>query len=541
MESLFTQYGIKTIGIMRNNQPINDVEVMLDESTNILSTTDSQGKIRNVNDDFLRISGFCKEELIGENHNIVRHPDMPPAAFANLWSSMQDNRSWKGMVKNRCKDGSFYWVDAYAIPIVSGDDIEYQSVRQKPCPKVVKRASGVYKKINQGQGLPFFLSIKQQCVLVFGLAAVLVSLALVMVSELSIVSSLVFGVFACAGLAGALTWVCKPILNTVKRCEAVSEDVLARYIYTGRQDEAGTIQFALEMLRSEASGLIGRMQASSKDFQEKSSKVSELLGRSAVGTNKQFESSDSVATAADQMTASIHEVAGNASMAASSAASALADADTGKGIVSESQTMIESFKADMEAVSISIDQVSADSENINSILDVIKGIAGQTNLLALNASIEAARAGEMGRGFAVVADEVRVLANRTQNSTEEIETMIVALQSSSKASVAKVASGISQAEQCSEKASQAVKSLEAIETAVEAINSMNQQISSAVEEQSRVADEISENISQVRDGSELNLEAANTSLEESKAIDEEAGTLNRLSSLFWLRNRRLGL
>ncbi|MBB6523553.1 methyl-accepting chemotaxis protein [Pseudoteredinibacter isoporae] len=524
---------------MRKNLPVNDNEIELQESSNILSTTDFQGKIRYVNDDFIKISGFEKEELIGEDHNIVRHPDMPPAAFASLWASLKSNRSWKGVVKNRCKDGSYYWVDAYAIPIVNGDDIEYQSVRQKAKPEVIARAKETYSKINDGGSLPFFISTRLQNVLALGLVSVICAGLSAAFLPVSLLQAAMLAVMMFVGFGAGLYLCNKPVLNAIDECYKVSEDSLARYIYTGRQDDAGAISFALQMLRSEASGLIGRMQATSKDFQKKSSFVSDLLKQSKEETRKQFSETDSVATAANEMSASIQEVASNAQLAADSAVGARDSAMSGKSVVQDTQALIESFKNEMESVSTSLNKVEQDGNNISSILDVIKNVAEQTNLLALNAAIEAARAGEMGRGFAVVAEEVRTLANRTQDSTAQIESMIVALQSSTKESVSMMGQGIAQASECMEKATQAVDSLEAIERAIDSINGMNQQISAAVEQQSNVSDDISRSVTHIRDSSETNLQGAETSDTESQEIDHSARGLHYLSEFFWDRNRRL--
>lgn len=524
---------------MRKNLPINDNEIQLSESSNILSTTDFQGKIRYVNDDFIKISGFEHEELIGEDHNIVRHPEMPSAAFAGLWSSLKDNRSWKGIVKNRCKDGSYYWVDAYAIPIVNGDDIEYQSVRQKARPEVIARAKKTYAEINNGGSLPFSISTGLKNIITLAAVSILCAAIALGLFPLSLVQASMLLVLMFAAFSTGLYLCNKPVLNAIDECNKVSDDILARYIYTGRQDDAGAISFALQMLRSEASGLIGRMQATSKDFQQKSSFVSDLLKQSKEETRKQFSETDSVATAANEMSASIQEVASNAQLAADSAVGARDSALSGKSVVEDTQSLIESFKNEMESVSSSLNKVEQDGNNISSILDVIKNVAEQTNLLALNAAIEAARAGEMGRGFAVVAEEVRTLANRTQDSTAQIESMIVALQSSTKESVSMMGQGISQASECMEKGMQAVESLESIERAINNINEMNQQISSAVEQQSSVSDNISRSVSHIRDSSETNLQGAETSDKESQDIDTSARGLHYLSEFFWDRNRRL--
>lgn len=133
---------------MKNNQPVTDHHQPIDSQQKLLSITDLKGSITYVNPDFLNISGFDEHELIGNNHNAVRHPDMPPIAFENMWHNISSGKPWMGIVKNRCKNGDHYWVDAYVMPIQqNGITTEYQSVRFKPCDNAVKRAEQHYKNL----------------------------------------------------------------------------------------------------------------------------------------------------------------------------------------------------------------------------------------------------------------------------------------------------------------------------------------------------------------------------------------------------------
>ncbi|WP_299195043.1 PAS domain-containing protein [uncultured Amphritea sp.] len=137
---------------MRKNLPVSDYEVPYDSALNILSTTDAKGAITYVNRDFIQLSGFEVSELVGKNHNTVRHPDMPPAAFSDLWSTVKTGESWMGIVKNRSKNGDHYWVDAYVTPVErNGQRAEYQSVRRKPDPQYVERAKKIYPSLMQGK------------------------------------------------------------------------------------------------------------------------------------------------------------------------------------------------------------------------------------------------------------------------------------------------------------------------------------------------------------------------------------------------------
>ena len=496
---------------MKKNFPVTGVEQSFSEDANILSTTNPKGIITYTNDDFNAISGFSEEELLGKNHNLVRHPEMPPAAFADLWETVKGGHPWMGIVKNRCKNGDHYWVDAFVTPIIEhGNLVEIQSVRTKPVREHVDRAAQVYAQINEGK-MPLALRLPS-----LGLRSKL-TLALIVAAQPLLLTALfeprppLLAVAAILSLLlgmGLIHQLTAPLSRALGKAREVIHNPLMQYIYTGRTDEAGQIELSMKMLKAEMGGVLGRVSDSSNTL----SKNAEELARVIEETNHEIQSqqteTDQVATAVNEMSASIQEVANNANQTASAANSAREESRTGIDVVKQTTGAITSLANEIKEAAGVIEQLRQDSDEINTVLEVIGGIADQTNLLALNAAIEAARAGEQGRGFAVVADEVRTLASRTQNSTQDIRNMIEKLQSAARKSVTVMRSSQDKATESVAQAALASQALQGISNAVNIISDMSAQIATAVEEQSSVAEEVSSSITRIRSSAEHTAESA---------------------------------
>ena len=257
--------------------------------------------------------------------------------------------------------------------------------------------------------------------------------------------------------------------------------------------------------------------------------ISASSNQSAMQQQAQIEQ---VATAMNEMSATATEVATNARLAADSAQTADQDVNSGMEIVSQTVTSINSLASEVERANDVIRTLQSDSEEIGSVLDVIRGIAEQTNLLALNAAIEAARAGEQGRGFAVVADEVRTLASRTQESTEEIQKMIERLQSGANDAVDVMEESHIQARNSVDQASKTGDALQKITSAVNTINQMNLQISNAAEQQTSVAHEIDVSLNQINQASHESVANAGEASQESENLNQLASHLQELMQQF---------
>lgn len=265
------------------------------------------------------------------------------------------------------------------------------------------------------------------------------------------------------------------------------------------KDELGAITNQTGLMIEKMNAMVSQVVSASTQVSCSAEQSSVTMNESNGGIQQQNQEIDQVATAIEEMSATVQEVARNAAAAAQAADRANTATDNGGAVVNGVANSIQSLSQEVNQATGIIRELESESENIGTVLDVIRGIAEQTNLLALNAAIEAARAGEQGRGFAVVADEVRTLASRTQQSTEEIHGMIDRLQQGARNAVAAMESGRSKSADTVSKSGQARDALDAIESAVGEINDMNAQIASAAEQQSAVAEEINRNVVAIRD------------------------------------------
>ncbi|EXJ14749.1 methyl-accepting chemotaxis protein [Imhoffiella purpurea] len=296
------------------------------------------------------------------------------------------------------------------------------------------------------------------------------------------------------------------------------------------QDETGELARAFNVFQGKLRELIHQLADGGRQVASSADQLSVMSDRSAENVNRQHSETDQVATAMNEMTATVAEVSRHASQAAEATQQADQQADSGRAAVSRSVEAMQTLSQQVQSASEAIARVSNDATEITSILDVIGGIADQTNLLALNAAIEAARAGEQGRGFAVVADEVRTLAGRTQNSTREIQEMIERLQSGTRGAVEVMDAGQDRARDSLDAVAEAADAIETMARSVASVKDMNMQIASAAEEQTAVAEEIDRNLVTIV---QLVEQVSNGATESNQAAQ-------RLKQLATEQNARLG-
>jgi aerotaxis receptor len=392
----------------------------------IVSKTNLKGQITYVNSPFLEISGFSEVELLGQPHNIVRHPDMPPAAYADLWRTLEAGKSWRGIVKNRSKNGDHYWVEANVNPIWEDDRIVgYMSLRTKPSRAQVDEAENLYRRFRAGTARG--LTVKEGAVARTGLSGWLgrmldLSIKARMSAACVLLVAIMFGLGAEAdqhvrrtllGLGWAVTgyvwWllVCKtlrPLDEAVRSCQRVASGDLRSHDVSDWRSETGRLMHAIHTMAGNVASIVADVRNNAAAIASSSTQVSSTSQSLSQAASEQAASVEQTSASVEQMSVSINQNTGNARITDGMATQA-------------SKQAVEGGEA--------VRQTVAAMKQIAGKIGIIDDIAYQTNLLALNAAIEAARAGEHGKGFAVVAAEVRKLAERSQVAAREIGELAV--------------------------------------------------------------------------------------------------------------------
>jgi len=473
---------------MKINHPITQVERFLEAGKPIVTKTDLKGKITYANESFISISGFTREELIGSSHNIVRHPDMPPEAFADLWKTIATNQPWRGLVKNRAKNGDFYWVDAYVTPITeNGRTIGYVSVRNTPNRNDIDATESLYRQIrNQTASFPttkFQKPVTSLSTPAWSIAAI--------IALLSVVGAIIGGGIGigCSLAASVATLISawnfqKIIASAQVLSNAIATMDEGQFEKSTHRQGSGLDQLFMQMeaLRIHFRAIFADVLVSTNNVDLKSEQLDDAMQGILSASTEQGERMMQIAAAMEQMSVSISEITHNTELNLEAVQKTKTTAqESMKSMaagIESSHKVVEVVRNTKEIIA----EVNTSVVRIGNITKMIKEIAEQTNMLALNAAIEAARAGEQGRGFSVVADEVRKLAERTATSTREITEAVEDIVKQANSAVVTMDSAASDVGHSTAK--------------IEESNRCLQQIWDASQEAARLAGEITDMLSQ---------------------------------------------
>jgi aerotaxis receptor len=513
---------------MRKNFPVTDVEYPVSDETLIVSRTDLKGKLTYFNEDFVAAAGFTSAELMGQPHNIVRHPDMPLEAFANLWDTLKAGKPWLGAVKNRRKNGEFYWVLATASPIrENGQVTGYTSIRTRLSVEQRRLAEEVYAAMREKKPhnyrvdagiirrrslldrfavftrtlnarLMTMMAIQMLFMLVLAIAGALATNGLTSL----VLSALALAGVAAGGLVGLATMraIRGPMQHLSDTMLNLVQGKLDNPIVIERDDEIGealrnlqTVQTIIRFSRDEVQAVQRRAEAQRKADMAKladgfegaigeivetvssaATKLEASAGTLSTTAGRAQEFATAVAAGSEEASTNVDSVASAAEEMASSVR------EIGRQ-VQESARMAGEAVSQAQATTDRVSELSRAASRIGDVVELINAIAGQTNLLALNATIEAARAGEAGRGFAVVASEVKALAEQTAKATGEIGQQIGGIQTATQDSVSAITE---------------------ISGTIARLSEISSAIAAAVEEQGAATREIARNVQQAAHGTE---------------------------------------
>ena len=700
---------------MKNNQPVTNQEYQVRNDAAFITHTDEKGRITLTNDEFVEASGFTREELVGQSHNVVRHPDMPVEAFRDLWATLKRGRPWTGLVKNRRKNGDYYWVRANVSPTAEGG---YTSVRGKPSRQEVEATEALYRamrsnagiKLNGGHPVPTGLagltnklfggmSIASRLWILVGIAVSMFIMAVgigwsdlhtnrvslkalyeesavpmhaignfraiykendnevlrafqhdpsgTMITfhdhplsmhfdkiksrkaendaswaeaighplseeEKKLVADVVekrlawqkkrdaaidsikagdfspeimstylkaareegaafdqslkslsefdknaakaryevaeiayqkdVKIFLALTIFGLLTvlsiaWFVVNHISSSLRiagdfANSIASGNLTRPIPQAGEDEIGDLMAKLGVMRNTLHELIASISQNMKGLKQSAAELSGSATSSARTTEMQAEAASSMAASVEQLSVSIDQVEEHASEARNVTLASSAQSTEGGRIIHDAAAEMKLIADAVNSTAGTIKELEGYSDQISSIVQVIKDIADQTNLLALNAAIEAARAGEQGRGFAVVADEVRKLAERTGNSTQEIGAMIGKIQQGTQRAVQEMEAGVKRVGDGVELAHKAGDSVTDIRNSAEHATRAVDDINLALKEQAVAARDIAQKVERIAQGSETNSAAVAQTAASAHRLEQLAGELNALAARF---------
>jgi len=514
---------------MRENLPVTNREYDFPAHATLMSTTDPQSHITYANDAFVSVSGFSREEIEGTPHNMVRHPDMPVEAFADMWATLQSGVPWTALVKNRRKNGDHYWVRANATPVIrEGQVTGYMSVRTKPSRAEIDAAETLYADFRNGKaahlqfrngliartGLMGWTSAMQTMPVRWRIRTAMIAAFPAIVACGALAGSMAatglaaFAATVAACLMVAAWWlqaqVSTPLEQMRDQALRVATGDVKSSLHMHRTDEIGMTMRTIGQLGlmfrwiiDDVSGQVGNAKTATAEIAQGNNDLSARTEQAAASVEQ-------TASSMEEMTATLKNNASTTQQATQLSGSAREAAELGGKVVAN--------------VVATMNDITQSSRKIADIIGVIDSIAFQTNILALNAAVEAARAGEQGRGFAVVASEVRALAHRSADAAKEIKTLI-------SASVDSVESGVKLVDD-------AGKSMADIVASVNRVSNMISEIATATSEQSDGISQVSEAIGHLDQVTQQNAALVEQSTAASESLKQQMKRLGDAVGVF---------
>lgn len=536
---------------MKINLPVTEIETPFIKGRYIVSRTDLKGIITYANDTFVDISGFSREELIGRNHNIVRHPDMLPGAFAWLWDTLKEGRPWRGIVKNRCKDGNFYWVDALAVPVLKDNKtIGYMSVRTEPTRQQIADAEALYKLLKEGKakiprptrwmrtplkaklaGFALWLVAAQAA----GIAMHIIGPSLGL-SPYAVTRAILLlgasGVVAGAWLMLIQKETMSVIHSIIGRLNNIAQGDLTDTIPLYRVDELGRLNDSLVTMQTHLKAMMAEISEAAEQVGLSADALNAEMDQTRDATNIQSDAASSIAAAVEQLVASVNEIAQSAQQAAESVKTSHELLNEASSRMGESQAASQNVVATVRDTGQAMAELFQSITAIDKVSQVIQAIANQTNLLALNAAIEAARAGESGRGFAVVADEVRKLAENASSQTLEITASVKEIQRITQVAVSTMEVAGNHVADADSTASAARDGLDAVSRQGDNIESISMHIADGTRQQADAGNEIASQVEGIVGGIDKTSASIAEVTEKSARMKETSLQLRQLISYF---------
>lgn len=521
---------------MRINLPVTSNEVRLATDELLVSTTDLKGRITYCNPAFIEASGFTRDELIGQPHNLIRHPDMPEEAFRDLWQTISAGQPWSAMVKNRRKDGDHYWVMANVTPLMdAGAPVGYMSVRTTPTREQVQEAEALYRRLREQQadgGSALALQggqvvrggrlarwlracrpgpAQRHGMAAWGVGAVGWIAAWIGVagSVAPSVAALMAGAAAMALASVLVAWRLRQVLlapldGLLDQANRIAAGDLTQSASSARGEVAVRLERALNQLTVNMRSIV-------RDARTEVQRMGGVAAQIASGNRELSSRTDAQAANLEQTASSMEQVTSTVARSADATAEAAALADGAAGVTRRSSEAVDRMRG-------TIQEISEASARIGDIVSIIDGIAFQTNLLALNAAVEAARAGPQGRGFAVVAAEVRTLARRSADAAREIAGLILA-------SGNKVACGVKEADA-------ARRAMDEALVAVGRVSVLITQVNTSASEQLTGIEQVNQAVTELDGITQRNAAMVGELAASARALHQQAGVVADSVSVF---------